>query len=255
MSWLPEGVDGAVALACFAIFLWGGFVKGGLGFGLPLATISVLPLVIPVDMALALNVVVQPITNLGQLWSTGQARAAARRFWILLPPLAAGVALGTAFLTSLDPDRLTLLLGLFIIAFTLLSLGGITLPIRPERERAAGIATGFLAGVVGALTAANGAVFVMYLVALRLGRDLFRATLGLLFLVSGGLLAGSFWSVGLLDGPRAAFALLCVAPCLLGMWAGNLAASRLPAETFRRAILLALFCLGLNFVLRGAGVL
>lgn len=252
---MPEGLGPAEVIAVLAVFLWGGFVKGGLGFGLPLATIAVLPLVIPIDMALAINVVVQPITNIGQLWSSGVAAETIRRFWTMAPALAVGVALGTAFLTSLDPDRLMLLLGVFIVIFCGLSLRGIVLPIQPGQERVAGLGTGLVAGGVGALTAASGPFFVMYLMALGLGRDAFRAALGFLFLVSGALLAVGFWSIGYLDGSRAALALLCVPPCLLGMWVGNRLARRLPAESFRRAVLVALACLGINFILRGAGAL
>ncbi len=251
----PAGLDWAAFAAVLAIFVFGGFVKGGLGFGLPLATISLLPLVVPIDMALAINTVVQPIANIGQLWSAGRTRETVARFWPMLPTLALGVALGAAFVGSVDRGTLTLLLGLFIMVFTVLSLTGAVLPLKPRHERPAGVATGLAAGIVGALTAANGPVFVMYLVSLRLDRALFRATLGFLFIVSGALVAGGFATVGFLDWPRAGLAALCVPSAFLGMWAGNRIGRRLPAHIFLRVVLLALFCLGANFAARGAGLL
>ncbi len=252
---IPAGLEPGAFLAVLGIFVFGGFVKGGLGFGLPLATISLLPLVVPIDMALAINTVVQPVANLGQLWGSGRAGEAIARFWPMVIPLGLGVALGAAFVTSVDPATLTLLLGLFIMAFTVLTLRGLVLPVPPGRERSAGLATGFAAGLVGALTAANGPVFVMYLLSLKLQRALFRATLGFLFVVSGAMVAGGFLTVGVLDGPRALVALLCIPSAFLGMWAGTALSNRLAAEAFRRAVLAGLFGLGLNFTLRGLGVL
>ncbi len=252
---LPAGLSAPELGAVLAIFLMGGFVKGALGFGLPIATISVLPLVIPVDMALAINTVVQPLTNLGQLFGSGHGWASVRRFWPMTVPLAVGVGVGASFVKGLDPETLLLILGLFVMAFTALSLRGVALPVGPRRERAAGLGTGFVAGLVGALTAANGPIFVMYLLGLRLPRQEFRGALGFLFIVSGALIAGGFWSVGFLDAGRAVLALLCIPSAFLGMWAGDRAAGRLPAEAFRLAVLIALFGLGAAFVMRGAGLL
>ena len=252
---LPAGLSEAELAAVLAIFLMGGFVKGALGFGLPIATISVLPLVIPVDMALAINTVVQPVTNLGQLFGSGQALASVRRFWPMTVTLAAGVAIGASFVKALEAETLLTILGLFVMAFTAVSLRGLALPVPRRHERAAGLGAGLAAGVIGALTAANGPVFVMYLLGLRLGRQEFRGALGFLFIVSGALIAGGFWTVGVLDAGRAALAVLCIPTAFLGMWAGDRAAGRLPAETFRMAVLVALFGLGASFVARGAGLL
>lgn len=250
---LPAGLDPATLAGVLAVFLLGGIVKGGLGFGLPLVTIALLPFLVAVDLALAINVLVQPVVNVGQLTGSGRAGEAIRRFWPMLPALALGTALGALFVRGVEPDTLMLLLGLFIMAFAVLDATGAGLPVPPRRERAAGLGTGLAAGVVGALTTANGPVFVMYLVSLRLDRRLFRATLGLLFIVSPVLIAGSFAGIGLLDAPRAALALLCIPPALLGMWAGARLAGRLDARGFRRAVLAGLFCLGANFALRGSG--
>ncbi len=252
---LPAGLGAEAIAAVLAIFVFGGFVKGGLGFGLPIATISLLPLVIPVDMALAINAVVQPLTNLGQLVGSGHAVASVRRFWPMVIPLAVGVAIGANFVKALDAETLLLILGLFVMGFTALSIRGVALPVGPRRELAAGLGTSFVAGLTGALTAVNGPIFVMYLLGLRLPRQAFRGALGFLFIVSGALIAGGFWSVGLLDAGRATLAGLCIPTALLGMWAGDRAAGRLPAEVFRRVVLAALFCLGANFVLRGAGLI
>ncbi|GMG81740.1 sulfite exporter TauE/SafE family protein [Paralimibaculum aggregatum] len=252
---LPDGVDPAALATVLAIFFGGGIVKGGLGFGLPLATMSMLPLVIPVDMALAINVIVQPATNLGQLIAAENPAATMRRFAPVCLTMAVGVAIGTAFVTGLDPESLTLLLGVFVTAFCLISLRGVSLPIPPRRERPAGLAVGLLAGAIGALTTASGPILVIYLLGLGVDRREFRAAIGFLFIVSGAMIVGGFWSVGFLDWSRAGLALLCMVPTFLGMAIGNRLARRLPPEGFRTAVLIGLSCLGANFLMRGLGVL
>lgn len=254
MDW-PAGLSAAETAAVLAIFVYGGAVKGGLGFGLPLATISVLPLVIPIDMALALNTVVQPVTNISQLVGTRQTRATVRRFWPMTLTLAIGVAGGALLLSGLSGERLMMLLGLFIMVFCALSATGYAPRVPPHRERVAGLATGLAAGVVGALTAANGPIFVMYLLGLGADRQTFRAALGFLFIVSGAFIATGFWSVGVLDASRALLALLCIPPALIGMEIGNRLASLLPRRLFLNLVLGVLFMLGLRFFAQGAGLI
>ncbi|TVP94020.1 MAG: hypothetical protein EA338_13225, partial [Roseinatronobacter sp.] len=60
-----------------AVFVLGGMVKGALGFGLPLTTMAILPFFVPVDAALAVNVVVLFLTNIAQFLQMGQMRETA----------------------------------------------------------------------------------------------------------------------------------------------------------------------------------
>jgi len=254
-GWVPAGLTPGAFWAVLAIFVFGGVVKGGLGFGLPLATISILPLVVPVEMALAINTVVQPVTNVSQLVGSRRVRETAARFWPMGIALALGVAFGAAMLSGLSADRILLILGLFVMLFSVVSATGFAPRIPPGRERAAGFATGLAAGAIGSLTAANGPVFVMYLLGLGVDREGFRAALGFLFIVSGALIAAGFVGIGILDWGRAALALACIPSALIGMEIGNRIGRRLPRQLFLNVVLIALFCLGLRFALRGAGLL
>jgi hypothetical protein len=130
---------------------------------------------------------------------------------------------------------------------------GVTIDIPPKRERPVNFVVGFLAGILGALTAANGPIFVTYLVSLRVDRAMFIAALGMLFMVSGVMVAGSLLVVGVLDTGRLTLALICIPVALAGMWVGDKLGKRLDGKVFRNAVLAALFILGLNFLLRGFG--
>ncbi|MGF1500591.1 MAG: sulfite exporter TauE/SafE family protein [Paracoccaceae bacterium] len=250
---LPEGLPPEVFLGILGAFLAGGLVKGVLGFGLPLITMSILPFFAPLDLALAINILVQPVSNLGQLFGSGVARETMRRFWVFVPTLGIGVAAGTAFLSGLSPETLLLCIGAMVMAFSVVQLTGARIAIPARHETAGGAVTGLLAGVAGALTTVNGPLFILYLVGCEVDRTVFRATLAYLFIVSAVFIAGGFASIGILTTERVGIAAVCLAPIFAGMWLGNRMGRRLPQALFRRLVLVALFGIGANFVARGAG--
>lgn len=245
-----QEVDWGSLAAILAVYLLGGFVKGALGFGLPLVAISLLPLVVPVDMALMLNAVVIPLSNLNQLLRAGRAGAAAKRFWPLGLGLAIGIPVGALLISAVTEAQLTLALGLVVVLFTVLSFVAPRLAVPAAAERPVGVGVGVGAGVVGAMTSANGPVFVMYLVGLKLERALYMATLAWLFLLTGLLISGAYWSLGWFTMERLMIGVLCLVPAFAGMWVGDWAANRLSAERFRMLVIVALFVLGVNLIRR-----
>ncbi len=242
------GVPEAVGLA--AAFLIGGIIKGAMGFGLPLVTISMLPNFLPVEFALAINAATMVFTNLAQFLQAGFLAQTFMRFWPMILGISAG-ALGGAFLvSSANEVALGLALGLLVMAFAILTVYIPRFHIPRIWERRLGWGVGTIAGFVGGLITANGPVFVMYLVGLNLTRELFVATLALLFLATGILVAGSYWTLGILDSTRLTIAVACLVPALLGMKLGDLLSSRLSAQAFRNFVLAGLFLLGANMVRR-----
>ena len=241
----PDGHSIAIILA---VFLAAGLVKGILGFGLPIVTMSFLPFIIPVEQAIVLSAAVQPATNLFQLLSAGDVRRAFETGWPVLATLVPGVALGAWYLTSLDGHTLLLMVGVTIIAFSMLNLFGYQIVIAENRRVHAGFGFGAVAGVVGALTSLNGWAFIMYLVGIGAERTVFRSTIALLFLVSGFLISSSFWVLGLLNGTLLAIALATLCAAFPGMWIGNKLGSGLPADLFRKVLLVALALIGMMLI-------
>lgn len=243
LSWLTLGL-------VLAVFFVGGVIKGALGFGLPLVTMSVLPLLVPVPLALAINAVVLPCANVSQFVGARLAGPTLARFWPVIIGVVAGVPLGTLLLRAMDERVMLLLLGSLVIGFSAMTLSAPRLRIPARLERSTGVGVGVAAGVVGALTTANGPVLVMYLVGLGVERRLFVSTLGLLFVISGVLIAGLFATIGVLDLDGLLLALLCLAPAMAGMWGGNRFGQRMSSERFRSAILATLTLLGANLIWR-----
>lgn len=252
---LAAGGLGIEVLALIAgIFLIAGIVKGILGFGLPLIVMALLPLILPVTTSIILAAVVQPFTNFGQLISAGNFRRSVSIVWPVAVTLVIGVALGVKYLTGLGQQDLLLVVGITIIAFCSYTLAGgnVVVPIR--HSLVFGLAAGLIAGVLGALTAINGAIFVMYLVGLGLDRQTFRSAIALLFIISALFISSGFYVSGILEPGWALLGVACALPSFAGMWIGNRIGESFPSETFRRIILFALLVTGANLVARGLGL-
>ena len=76
-----------------------------------------------------------------------------------------------------------------------------------------------------------------------------RAT-GLLFLLGSLPLCIGFWQQGLLSGDLAVTSASMIVPTLLGFTLGEVIRRHLPAERFRRVVLLVFLVMGLNLLRR-----
>lgn len=239
-----------VFLGLTATFMLGGVAKGALGFGMPLITISILPMIVPIDMALAINSVILPFTNVTQFVQSGPMLTTVQRFWPLLVGMIIGIGGGSFFISTVEANSLSLILGLAIILSVAVMLFNPRFVIPSAAERRAGWGVGLAAGVIGALTTANGPLLVMYLVGLNVPRKLFLSALSLLFMVLGAMLATSYLMIGVLDFGRVLISLGCLVPALAGMALGNRLGDRIPADKFKRFVLIILLLLGANMVRR-----
>ena len=253
MGWLAAAeVEGWRLGAVLLVYLTAGTVKGALGFGLPLIAGAVLPQLVPLPLVLAINAVILPITNTVQFARAGDTAGVAGRHWPVLLGLALAVPLGALVVARADPRWVMLLFGLFITLAAALSWAVPDWRIPRGANGSAGLATGLAGGLVAALTTAPGPLFVIYLVGRGVERAERMGALGLFLLASGLLVAGSFWSLGVLDGARAFLALVCLVPALGGMWLGDRLAGRVPAARLRAVVLLVLVVLGVRATVAAA---
>ena len=234
----------------FAAFAIGGTIKGMLGFGLPLVTMSLLAVFIDVPTAVALNALPVLISNLFQANRGGLLATTVRRFWPLLIALAAGTWAGATLIVVLDPRWLLGILGVIVVSFCLLNHFRPELRIPHRAERPVGAAVGLVAGLMGGVSTILGPPLIMYATSLRLDKEAFVAALGTFFLMGGIFFTLSFVERGVVDATTAPWSLACVPPVLAGMWLGQRLGRRIEPERFRRIVLIVLFVLGLNLLRR-----
>jgi len=243
-------MDAATVAGVIAVFVLGGAVKGALGFGLPLTTMAILPFLVPVEAALAINVLMLFFTNIAQLIQIGRIRETTAAFGPVLWGIVLGVPAGAALVSVFSENALLGSLGVMVLLFSLMSLVAPNLAIPAAQARPLGWTTGIAGGVVSALTTVGGPLFVMYLVGLRTERDMFLSALSMFFMLSAALVSGAFILLGIFDLERLGLFALAFPAALAGMSLGNWLARRLSAERFRGLVLAALAILGANLVWR-----
>jgi uncharacterized protein len=243
----------AIILAAALMFVAGGIINGALGFGLPLVTISVLPLIMPVEVALAVNAVTTPFNNYSQLRRGGDLVPIFRRFRPIIVTTVIGIVAGALIVSYVNETALLVSLGVFVVFFTMVSLAAPRIAVPPSREWSLGVFTGLVGGVFAALTTASGPIYIMYFVGLAIDRVTFVAVLGLIFIVTGIVLCASFLLLGLIDLPVLLLSIVCIPAAQIGMNIGFWIAGKVSAQRFRTFVLIALAILGANLVAQGIG--
>ncbi|MEL6977541.1 MAG: sulfite exporter TauE/SafE family protein [Pseudomonadota bacterium] len=244
-----EAISFAVALAAFFI---GGYVKGAIGFALPLVAVAGGSTVFDAKTVVAMLIIPVLVTNflqsvrqgIGPLMETG------RRFWPTIAVIMLVIALSAQLLTVIDDRVFFLTLGVGVALFATLQLAGWRPVIRREQERPWGLAVGTLSGFYGGLAGIWGPPFVLYVTALGLPkREQVRAT-GLCFLLGAVILAPAHYATGVFNATTAALSAAMLPAALIGQYLGQKTQDGLDAELFRRITLAVLIIAALNMLRR-----
>ena len=228
-----------------------GFVKGTIGFGLPLVALSVLTQVLPKEWALAVMVLPVVFSNLFIGFDGRLFGPSLRRFWPTIMAVAVGMSAGVVGLGWLPEQAFLLLVGVVVISFALLEQFRLVLPVPAAHERAVGMGAGLLGGLLGGVSTAFGPPLVMYFTALRLRKEEFVAAIGVVWSFASLFLIVAFHSTAILAGQRIAWSVAACVPVGVGLWVGVRLRDRIPQAPFRRLVGLALLVLGANLVRRG----
>ena len=243
--------DQPVLLAVIlAIYLFAGFVKGAMGFGLPVVSVTLLPFLVPIETALALNALVIMTTNLQQIVQAGAMRDGLIAAWPMMLGMALMVPVGAHFTVGISTAALMTILGSFVLLFVVSSFVNPALRVPRGWERRIGFGMGLVSGFVGALTSSPGPIFVMYIVSLHLARPVYMAALGFIMTLFGFVVTGSYVWVGVVRWEHVPTGVLATVPAILGMWLGNALGRKLGVEAFRRVVLILLGFLAVLMIRR-----
>jgi uncharacterized membrane protein YfcA len=105
------GVEPFLVLYILAVFLVAGVVKGVVAFGLPLVTIPMLSLVMPVPHAITLSLLPVMCSNIAQAYMCRRGLPALRSIWPLLVTLVITVPISAHYATGLDEKTLYAIAG------------------------------------------------------------------------------------------------------------------------------------------------
>jgi len=240
-------------VAAFGVTLVAGFVKGSIGFAMPLVMVSGLTLFL--DPLLAVAALILPIvmSNLQQVmrFSPREILTAIREFWRYIAIVCVMILIAAQFITEVPTRVFYLILGVPVVGLSLIQLAGWRFTIPPHRQNVAEWIIGVCAGTLGGMTGTWGPPTVLYLMALNTPKAKQILVQGVVYGIgSVSLLAGHLQS-GVLNATTAPFSALLLIPAFVGMRIGFAVSDRMDPELFRKATLIVLVIAGLNLLRRG----
>ncbi|MFN5996083.1 MAG: sulfite exporter TauE/SafE family protein [Paracoccaceae bacterium] len=246
MADLPVGAFAAA----MAITLFAGFVKGAVGFAMPMILVSAFAVFLPQDLALAGLILPTLVTNLSQAFRQGTAPAVetARTYRRFLIATVICIAISAPFADAIPRTAYLLMLGLPITVFAALQLAGRKLAIRLQHRDRAEWALGVIGGLYGGVSGIWGPPLLVFL--LSTGADklqMIRAQ-GVVFLIGAMALLVSHLGTGLANAQTLGFSAALSVPALAGLYAGYWVQDRLDQQRFRRWTQALLVLTGLNMV-------
>ena len=244
----PEQLVAAALIAMFA-----GFVKGAVGFGMPMLMISGLTIFLPVETALAILILPTLLTNGTQALRQGVAVALAtiKRFQIFLIVGFAFLVLGAQLVPVLSARVLMLMIGIPVSIFAAIMLLGVRFHVTEAARSRVEAMVAVVAGLVGGMSGVWGPPTVAYLTAINEPKQAHVRTQGVIYGLGALVLLLAHLRTGIVTPGTSLLSAIMIVPAMAGMWLGFRLNDRLDQEKFRRATLVVLILAGLNLIRRG----
>jgi uncharacterized membrane protein YfcA len=224
MDWLIIDLGVVAAYLVFAIA----------GFGTALVAGPVLIHFMPLSRIIPLLVMLDFLAAFSHLLPSRQ-QVVKSELLRMVPCMAVGCTLGVMFLLNLKSDLLLLLMGIFLIAYSVYSLA---IKVRPTQLSAGwAIPMGTVGGLFGALFGSGGFLYAIYLNGRLTDKSQARATQNALISCSTIVRLSLF----VITGVYAQISLLLLAVCILpamiiGSWIGRHLVTKLSREMFVRLV-------------------
>lgn len=236
---------------CGFALLCGGLIKGTLGIGTPLLTVPLMALVLPPQIAVTLMALPVVVANLWQILHAPNLKNTVGRFWPAALALVLFTWVGTSVLSTINEQLLLLIVGCFVIAFSVLQIVSTRPWLSDHMRTPAGLVFGSMSGFIGGLSSMFGPMLVIYLVSLRnLGKDDFVGAISFLYICAVIPWTISLISVGLLDKPMFNASLAATLPVVVGLIIGRQIRNYISNQLFQRLIMMVLLCSGCSMLLQ-----
>ena len=242
----------AFLTAC-AVTLFAGFVKGAIGFAMPLILIAVLPSFMSAQTALAALILPVLVSNLHQSLRQGMgpAIASGRKFWRIILATMVGIVISAPFVVVLPQQVMFLLLGVAVFGFALLQISGWSPDIPPGRRNMIELGTGLIGGLYGGIAGTWGPPAIVYLLAAKVEKTEMVRVMSVIFLMGAVVLTLAHLRSGVLNAETGFLSALMILPAAAGMWLGYRAHDRMDPVRFKRWTLILLMLSALNLLQRG----
>lgn len=227
------------------------FVASAIGtitsFGTSTIMVPVLGLFYPLRITLLFTGIIHWFGNLWKMWFF---RSGVQIKLILLFGIPGVMAsyFGARLVPGMDERLLSRLLGVFMMAYVIFLALNRDWKINPSKSTAifGGVLSGFSSGIFGV----GGAIRAAFLTSFKLNKEVFIFTAGSIgfFIDSGRLISYTLDGTSLNSDLLIAL-LVSVPVSFLGSYAGKKITEKIPQESFRNVISLALFLMAVKYIL------
>ena len=252
MEILYGGLPAWAFWAACAVTLVAGFVKGAIGFAMPLIMMSAFGSFMAPELALAGLILATVTTNIHQSLRLGPRAffATAWEFRRMIAMTMLGIAVTAPFVVHLPDRLLTGLLGVPILLFAAVQLAGRSLALRLEHRTFAEYALGLIGGLYGGVSGIWGPPLVIYLLSIGASKEKSILVQGVIFLIGATTLFAAHLGSGVLNATTLPFSAALIVPAALGMAIGFRLQDRLDPARFRYWTLVLLAITALNLIRR-----
>ena len=253
MNIFPTDIDPIILVLAVIATLSAGFVKGAVGFGMPMITISILGSFLAPEVALAALIVPTLVSNGWQALRGGVLSAwqALVEFRIFIGALLVFIALSAQLVGRIPSSAMFLVIGIPVTVFAATQLFGWQFSIPPRHRGKSQVILGSIAGIVGGISGVWGPPTVAYLTATQVPKQEHIRVQGVVYCIGAIVLFFAHLKSGVLNAATLPLSFWLVIPAMAGMVLGFVLQDRLDQVKFRKLTLVVLVVAGLNLLRRG----
>lgn len=246
-------MDPTFWVLAIGITVLAGFVKGAIGFAMPMIMISGLGSFLAPELALAALIIPTVLSNLMQVMrgGLGAAWVAAQRFRRYIIVLLIVIVLSAQLVKILPTSVMFLIVGIPITLISITQIMGWRPHIRPEIQGRVETLVATFAGVIGGIAGVWGPPTTAYLTAIDTPKAEQIRVQGVIFGVGAVVLFFSHLKSGVLNAQTLQLSAWMVVPAVIGMLIGFQFQDKLDQAKFRKITLAVLVIAGLNLIRRG----
>ncbi len=247
---LPPDLTLAALAAALAISLFAGFVKGTVGFAMPMIMMSGFSGFLSPEVSVAGLILPTLFTNLSQAFRQGvpAARDTAFTYRRFLLGTVVFILIAAPLVTVIPTAAFLLILGLPITAFAALQLAGVPLALPLRHRVRAEWGLGVLGGLYGGVSGIWGPPLLVFLLSIGATKGETIRAQGVVFLIGSVALLVAHLRTGVANAQTLAFSAVLAVPALAGLMAGYWLQDRLDQARFRRWTQILLVVTGANLV-------
>ena len=244
---MPEIEWFTLFFAIFSIFI-GSFIKGLIGFGLPVIVTPILIFFLPLPEIITLQLLPICVSNIQQCWLTRKHAKLLKIFW---PMIAANMIIlffGSQVLVTLNTIILMPIIGILIILQALMADMTFFKDNKRNKNPILIVLSGIASGVLGSISSFFAFPSIQLIFSMQLKREEFVFIVG--FLLSTGFI--SLWTGITLNGydmfDKLPLSFFLIVPTIIGVWLGNLTRNAFSPNWFKIGVKGMLILTGLTLI-------